>query len=92
MKTYIVNKNSFEEFFINNFHELRNDSKFIVHYLFDKGDIVKQYRGYYSEGISILTDDIIIVNYNAYVLHNELKLQHIIRLKELAENQQKIIM
>ena len=91
MKSYLVDRNCFEQFFIDNFDDLRKNNKFVIQYDFSKGIMLRQYRGYYSEGITMFTDNITEIEYNGYVLHNELKLQQMIRINTLIDNQQKHI-
>lgn len=90
MKTYLVGKYCFEQFYIDNFEELLKNSNFIIQYNFNISIIIKQYHGYYSEGISIFSENNDILH-NVHILHHELNLENLIRVNTLIDNQKNII-
>lgn len=95
MNKFLVERNGFERFFIQNFESLLKDDKYIVEYKYDDLlSVIRYYRKHFREGITLrnaVEGGESEILYTAFVMHNDLKLEQIPNIMRLIENQNKFI-
>lgn len=85
MKSYVINRGNFENFFIHNFEEIKNINFSVMYKFLDDNYAIRYYRHHRPEGIAFLCGDEHSHEYIALVVHNDLKIEQIINLNEFEE-------